>query len=215
MPRKPSAAIVRISRSFDRLELALALERATEPDSPERDLVKLLRSEDALTKRTRPDTLAAQLGIPYKRIVEAYRDSKRLEGIIAVAEQLPQVMQDVVEDAQARLKTCLNCAGEGSFTIDIEGQEPQTKKCIPCEGTGQIRIPGDAAARKQVLEMMELAGSARVPIVAPGSNIVITGGLEETLRAARGMRGGQNGADRRESGVVIDEQSAGADRTGA
>jgi len=178
------AEIVRVSRGFDRLELAVALQQSGDPDLS--DLGKLLTLDDH--KRTSIDRLAQQLGVPYRRVVECYRDSKRLEGIVAVARRLPKVMSDTAEEAESRERTCASCEGAGTIVVkkDGEGLPVESKTCIPCEGTGRIRVPGDPVARKQVMEMMELVGPRAVPIVAPGSNIVITGGsLEDTLRAAR------------------------------
>ena len=178
------AELVRVSRGFDRLELAVALQQSGDHDLA--DLGKLLTIDEH--KRTSIDRLAQQLGVPYRRVVECYRDSKRLEGIVAVARRLPKVMSDTAEEAESREKTCSTCEGSGTIVIkkDSDGLPTETKVCIPCEGSGRIRIPGDPVARKQVMEMMELVGPRATPIVAPGANILVTGqSLEETLRAAR------------------------------
>lgn len=202
MPRRPTAEISRLNKVIPRLELATALEMTGGED--EAMLAKLLRS-DGDSSRKLISTLATDIGLPYRRVVECYRDMKRLEGIIAVASRLPAVMEDVARDAESRLVTCPSCEGSGRITIKKDDQSlpVETKLCIPCEGNGKVTKPGDAIARKQVLEMMELTGKASAPIWAPGSQILATGeSLEDTLRNIRkGKEQQSNGVDRTPSTI--------------
>ncbi len=191
-PKRPPAEIVRLNKTLPRLELAAALEMTGGVD--ECDLAKLLRSQGESAGKN-ISTLAATIGLPYKRVVECYRDMKRLEGIAAVAQRLPKVMEDVAMDAESKEITCLSCEGSGKVVIkkDENGLPLETKTCLPCEGSGKVIKSGDPVARKQVLEMMEMTGKA--PIWAPGSNIVALGeSLEDTLRNAR--KGGPDAAGR-------------------
>lgn len=195
--KRPTAEITRLNKTLPRLELATALEMTGGID--EMALGKLLRSQGESAGKN-ISTLAAQLGLPYKRVVECYRDMKRLEGVVAVAQRLPKVMEDVALDAESKQVTCPSCEGTGKVVIkmDKEGLPVESKRCIPCEGLGVITKPGDAIARKQVLEMMELTGKA--PIWAPGSQILaLNESLEDTLRNVR--KGGQDaaGTDQRRS----------------
>lgn len=190
--KRPPAEIARLNKTLPRLELATALEMTGGID--EMALGKLLRSQGESAGKN-ISTLAAQLGLPYKRVVECYRDMKRLEGVVAVAQRLPKVMEDVALDAESKQVTCPSCEGTGKVVIkmDKEGLPVESKRCIPCEGLGVIIKPGDAVARKQVLEIMELTGKA--PIWAPGSNILaLNESLEDTLRNVR--KGGSDGPDR-------------------
>lgn len=190
--KRPPAEIARLNKTLPRLELATALEMTGGID--EMALGKLLRSQGESAGKN-ISTLAAQLGLPYKRVVECYRDMKRLEGVVAVAQRLPKVMEDVALDAESKQLTCPSCEGTGKVVIkmDKEGLPVESKRCIPCEGLGVITKPGDAVARKQVLEMMELTGKA--PIWAPGSQILaLNESLEDTLRNVR--KGGSDGPDR-------------------
>ena len=208
--RKPPAEIVRLNKTLPRLELATALEMTGGLD--EGHLAKLLRSSGESAGKN-ISTLAASIGIPYKRVVECFRDMKRLEGIVAVAQRLPKVMEDVAVDAENKQVTCASCEGSGQIIVkkDGEGLPLETKLCIPCEGLGKIIKSGDPVARKQVLEMMELGG--KVPIWAPNSQILAVGeSLEETLKAAR--KGAGNGIDRMERTIDGDQQGSGAGGTG-
>lgn len=195
--KRPTAEITRLNKTLPRLELATALEMTGGID--EMSLGKLLRSQGESAGKN-ISTLAAQLGLPYKRVVECYRDMKRLEGVVAVAQRLPKVMEDVAIDAESKELTCASCEGTGQHIVkrDEQGLPLETKKCLPCEGKGLVVKPGDAVARKQVLEMMELTGKA--PIWAPGSQILaLNESLEDTLRNVR--KGGQDaaGTDQRRS----------------
>lgn len=189
MARRPTAEITRLNKVLPRLELATALEMSGGDD--ECALAKLLRSEGD-SRRMTIFKLAQDIGVPARRVVECYRDMKRLEGIVAVAERLPDVMAGVVADAESKQVTCQHCEGSGLVIIkpqkgnvgDPDFEAAQFKKCIPCEGSGSVVKSGDALARKQVLEIMELTGKS--PIWAPGSNILIPGeSLEDTLRGVR------------------------------
>jgi hypothetical protein len=182
--KKPPAEIVRLNKTLPRLELATALEMTGGLD--EQHLAKLLRSQGESAGKN-ISTLAAAIGIPHKRVVECFRDLKRLEGVVAIAQRLPKVMEDVAIDAENKEVTCGACEGKGQVVVKWDEQKLpiEHKFCIPCEGRGRIVKSGDAIARKQVLEIMELTGKA--PIWAPGSNIVSLGSesLEDTLRSVR------------------------------
>ncbi len=208
MAKRPTAEISRLNKVLPRLELATALELTGGED--EVMLAKLLRSAGD-SRRMTIFKLAQDIGVSPKRVVECYRDMKRLEGIVAVASRLPKVMDDVAQDAESRSVTCASCEGTGRITIkkDDEALPVETKLCIPCEGSGKITQSGDPVARKQVLEMMELTGKASAPIWAPGSNILATGeSLEETLRNIRKGKEQSNGIDRNPSTIEGNQSPA-------
>lgn len=209
--RTSKAAILRLNRSLNRLELATALEISGTEE--ELRLAKLLRS-DGDSSRMHVSTLAAAVGVSFRRVVECYRDLKRLEGIAAVAERLPTVLDGIATDAESKEVTCAQCEGEGSVTI-TKNDQPVVKPCIPCEGTGRVTRSGDPVARKQVLEMMELAGKV-TPLWAPGSNIVMSGeSLEDTLRRVAQRKEQQsNGTDRTAPTIEADERASGTNSTG-
>ena len=212
--KQPRAEIMRLNKVLPRLELATALEMSGGED--EAALAKLLRSNGD-SSRMNISTLAANIGVPYRRVVECYRDMKRLEGIVAVAERLPDVMAGVAADAESKEVTCPQCEGRGEVTVqgdmrDEKGKSIETKMCIPCEGRGRVVKSGDPVARKQVLEIMELTGKA--PIWAPGSNILIPGeSLEDTLRGVRQRKeAARDGTDRTAPTIEGDQPAAGEDR---
>lgn len=207
--KRPPVSIQRVNKMLSRIEMATALELYSDGDRDCLDLATLLRSTNKDVARCSPHTLAQKIGLPYSRIIALFKEMKRAEAVVAVAQRLPQVAEGIAHDAESREVTCEACSGEGIIVICPQvGQQDhpdfkpaEFKKCIPCEGTGKVLRSGDPMARKQVLEMMGLAGSHATPISAPGANILIASGqsLEETLRQAKG---GGNGATVREVGLT-------------
>jgi hypothetical protein len=188
---RPPVAIQRVNKMLSRQEMALALELQANGDQDMLDLAKLLRSSHPSTSKCSPHTLAAQIGIPYSRIVSAFKESKRMETVVAVAQRLPAIGEGIAQDAESKSVTCPTCEGSGVVAAGEKEGKTQTKTCIPCEGSGSVTRSGDPVARKQVLEMMQMVGASAMPINAPGANILISSGsLEDTLRAAKGAANG-------------------------
>jgi|SRR5579859_108864 len=205
--KKPPVSIQRVNRLLSRMEMALALDQQADGDIDMIHLAQLLRSSSPDAAKCSPHTLAQKIGLPYSRIVEAFKQSKRMETVVAVARHMPEVGEGIAQDAMPKDVLCTACEGKGEVVAGI-AEQPQTKLCIPCEGKGKVRQPGDPMARKQVLEMMGLAGQHATPITAPGANILIAGGesLEETLKNIK--RGGSNGPDRNAGGSEADQSIA-------
>jgi hypothetical protein len=201
-----SRPMKRLSKQLDRLEMSMALETST--DERLLTLAVLLKSTCPLDVKCSPARLAQQCGVNYKDIVTIYRDYKRSEAIVTAAQRLPKIVEDIALDAETREVCCAACAGKGYVMVRLE-KDVKKEDCIPCAGSGKVTQSGDPVARKQILEMMELAGKGVLNISAPGSNVLVTGGesLEETLRNARAAKvpqldGEVNGLNRTESGTI-------------
>lgn len=172
-------------------EMAIALD--TSDDPIHKRLAVLLRGIDPLTGARLPElermslaTLCHRAGAKYDKILAAFKEYKRSEAMVIAALGLPGTIQGIVEDAQPREVTCGACEGSGEIKV-MAGEAEVTKYCIPCEGKGKLRVAGDPVARKQILEMMELAGKGATNITAQQANVLVAAGesLEETLRGAR------------------------------
>lgn len=200
------AALRKLNSLFNKIELAAAIESVATEDSRYIKLVSWLRGIDPVTgvhlselDRTSIGRLCHQAGVTYKTVIEVYRNFKRSESVIEAARRLPGIIEGIAVDAESRLVTCGACEGAGKITIG-EGDQTQQKMCIPCEGEGKVIRSGDPAARKQILEMMEMSGKGIgvMNITAPGSNIIASGSgdsLEETLRmASKKPVGGSGGS---------------------
>lgn len=212
--RTTKAAIKRIDKTLKKVEVATALELYAPDDDRFTDLAKLLRSNDVTVRTCHISTLARRVNLPYREVVMAFRDYKRLEGIVAVAERVPTILEGIAQDAEPSETICLSCGGEGRIPTALNEDDVvmETKPCIPCNATGKVRKPGDPLARKQVLEMMELAGPRATPVVTNSQVLITSGSLEETLRSA-GRGGGNNGLYRDASRPQADEPPAGTPDT--
>lgn len=155
-------------------------------------LGKLLISVDTRYSRSSIGGLAHRCGVSYRELMTAYTEFKKAEAVVVMAQALPAVAEDIAEDARNKKLTCGACLGTGSIsaTTDKDG-ETIVRMCIPCEGKGKITQRGDKDARKQMLEVLEMAGRGATNIDARGGQVaVIQGGesLEEALKKSRQTR---------------------------
>jgi hypothetical protein len=199
MPTLPRA-LSRLSRQFEdsREELGEALICSSNPK--EVRLGKMLLSrhmdhEDSLN-RLSIGGMAHRLGVDYKQIMTAFQQYKKLQAIVNIAREMPAVASDIAADARNKLVTCTACKGSGRIIISSDPESPiTTEMCIPCEGTGKVVQRGDKDARKQMLEVMELAGRGAIAVDNRGGQMVVTseGSLENMLKQSRTQpRGGAN-----------------------
>jgi hypothetical protein len=103
---------------------------------------------DEAYRNTSPGTLCRKFGISWLDLIELWRQYNVDLGLMRMATHLPEVMEDVVQDALSRDVACECCDGIGSVT-GAHGQGP----CSVCEGRGKVRVPGDEHARQLVLKI--------------------------------------------------------------
>jgi hypothetical protein len=108
--------------------------------------------------------LAKKAGLTVPEIVDMYRDRKWLESVIAVHEQLPDILRDAATDAKAALVPCSACRATG---LDEKGAE-----CFICRGIKLVRKPGDKDKLKFVGEAAGLVGKTG-PAVEVNNQTVI------------------------------------------
>src|SRR5262249_10381662 len=104
----------------------------------------------------------------------------RFIGLLRMSNQLPQVMEDVTEDAKSHMQVCGRCDGEKVIQF-TRANKTTSKKCPDCKGTGEVRVVGDKHARDLVFESMKLTRQREGPIVAIQQNIGAGGGLSAKL----------------------------------
>lgn len=118
--------------------------------------------------------IARDLGITSIQIAEAYRDQKMQGGLVRMFKHIPDVMEDVAIDAKSTTKMCRTCMGigvvvpEGIDTKAMSTMERNDYECKDCKGKGEVRVAGDADARKLVFEAAKLTGKS--PLVAVQNN---------------------------------------------
>lgn len=191
----------RLNKLLDKMEMSQALSASDDPRL--QAMSQMLQGRDPLTgiyykeiDRLTIGNICARLGVTYKMATTAYRDFKRSEAVVVAAQQLPQMVSGIMEDALNKDQVCETCRGEGKIMVTLFGEGgakiEKTNDCIVCEGKGRIIKSGDPVARKQILEMMELAGKGITNINAHDSNVVVA--TEESLEAMlKKARGGANG----------------------
>jgi hypothetical protein len=74
-------------------------------------------------------------------------------GMMSMANHLPRILIDLAEDSESRDSACPVCDGMGYL---VDGSVRYT--CVECDGVGRVRLPGDAHARRQLFEVIELIG---------------------------------------------------------
>ena len=135
-------------------------------------------------------SIARSLGLHSKEIAKAFMDGKIDEGIVRMAEHIPDVMEDVAVDAKSRDVACNKCDGVGivhrADGVDEHGEKQYKQvQCPFCEGKGTVRQIGDTDARKLIFEAAKLTG-VRGPLIAQQIN-EFSGdrGIEDLLQSAR------------------------------
>ncbi len=93
--------------------------------------------------------LAVKSGLSTAELVLFLNNAKKQEGIARMSIKLPDIMEEIAEDALPTDEPCMRCDGTG-----------QLKKgpCLHCRSTGSIRVKGDLDNCKLVLEMAGLIG---------------------------------------------------------
>lgn len=112
-------------------------------------------------------TLCKKAGVTMQDIMNLMKDHAVAEGTVKMMLSLPQVMEDVGEDAKTRKRTCTVCRGVGEIEVcDSEGKPTgDMQTCLNCEGTGKVREIGDKHSRELMFETAELTNKPRGPLI--------------------------------------------------
>lgn len=105
--------------------------------------------------------LAENLGLTAKQLVDEFTVLMKQDGFLRMIQKLPDVMEQIADDAQSRDVGCGTCAGSGRIVKD----EVETE-CGKCHGSGTLRILGDTDRLRLMFETLELVGKR-----GPGVNI--------------------------------------------
>lgn len=116
-------------------------------------------------------TLCKKAGVTMQDIMNLMKDHAVAEGTVKMMLSLPQVMEDVGQDAKTRVRTCTVCLGRGHVTIaeqDADGKltgDSHEEDCLNCEMTGKVREIGDKHSRELLFETAELTNKPRGPLI--------------------------------------------------
>lgn len=127
--------------------------------------------------------LARDAGLLLHEIVDLSCNYHISMGRLAAAKHVPQVLDDIGEDAKSRIVQCLKCRSTGrelSDDIDPELLEILGDAAIPadappcgyCNGSGALRQIGDSDSRKILLETLGIYNK-KGPLVAVQKNTQI------------------------------------------
>lgn len=198
--RENAKALVKFAKSHERREVANALQLSDDP--------VLRQLGDALTdkahKLTTLATMAQRYGVNYRKIATCVFESKIDEGKVMMSRHIPRVMEDLAIDSLSREKTCPMCEGKGVKVYgsprkdEVSGEtiEPLAENCKECKGTGQVRVLGDAASRKMVMEATGLTGKG-MSVDARSLTFNVPDGLEDTLALVKKVRDVQRDVQQR------------------
>jgi hypothetical protein len=126
-------------------------------------------------------TLLRKFNISLHEAQMLYTDHMRLWGLLQMSNHLPEIMEDVAEDALSHIQACPRCDGE-KVVESTHSQEKVTKPCPECNGSDKVRLIGDSHARDLVFECMKLIRQRQGPLVTiQQQNIGANGGLDSRL----------------------------------
>lgn len=117
---------------------------------------------DLANQRTSLGRLAERHGLPYVKIAEEYQSLKRAEGLIRQSRHLPDLMEQVAEDAKSEHVQCPICDGARK----TQRESGDMVLCDTCRGKGTIRVGGDIKLLELVFKSAKLIGEPqRGPLV--------------------------------------------------
>jgi len=124
-------------------------------------------------------SLCKASGIDMTELERSWIDFNRQRGLVRMASQLPDVMDDVAVDARSVVVKCRNCDGLGR----LENQ-PEFPECPICDGSGKVRRIGDKHSRELLFDTMKL--TSKEPLVNINNNFSlesIVGDASKILRS--------------------------------
>lgn len=114
--------------------------------------------------------LAENLGLNAKQLTDEFTVLMKQDGFVRMVQHLPEVMEQIAEDAKSRHEECAACQGTGEITrkvnVGTEDETEETDRCVACKGTGQVYVLGDEMRLRLMFETLELVGKR-----GPGVNI--------------------------------------------
>lgn len=151
-------------------------------------------------------TICRKFGVTLNELQAIYTDGMRHLGMLQMANALPQVMQDVSEDALNTTTVCPRCDGLKQLPITLRDEEgndvDSVRECPQCEGIGKVKERGDKHARDLVFESMKLT-NAKVPLV----------GIVQNFGGSDGMDAKMEGMLKMTQGITMGSTSTNADKS--
>lgn len=194
--RQKNSIMLRTLKNYDKLELAETLEQVMAEDPKMQAFVQLLT--DATRQNTGIARLAEQCGLSFQAVMDGFRRAKLGEGTLRMFHHVPEVMEQVAQDAKAKMVTCPKCDGlrvvpqrdiMGQVVMEaVEGKpQPVGRECPTCKGAGEVEKSGDPDARKLVFETAGLIGKRGPMVVQQFNSLDGSESPEDTYKALRAL----------------------------
>jgi hypothetical protein len=147
---------------------ALRHSLAVNPDAHFREF--LLRLSEPRYKGYSLAAIAKTCDLSLPQFAEFYQKSVVQQALALAQQAVPELTEDLIEDARTTLVSCERCDGIGHIEAPegyvAPGEKPTKKAslgrkvrtCPTCEGKGKVRRIGNEHARDSVLEMAGLKG---------------------------------------------------------
>jgi hypothetical protein len=124
-----------------RQEVALVLNLS--PDQRMRFLAQ--HALDPVFDRTSFATLCDKFNVSYVQVAKAYKELKHSEGLLRAADHLPEIMEQVAQDAKGKTQACPKC----------NGKTEEGKVCPACSGSGTVYVAAEVERLRLLFDMVE------------------------------------------------------------
>ncbi len=153
----------RFEKNVPRDEVVEALSHHMEANPRVNQLVQMLLDPTYVNHAM--GTLCSKVGLSLHEVMDYFRKTHMDVGLMRLYKHVPDVLEDVAEDAKRSIKTCWKCFGDGKVPKNKE----ESAECPECGGKGKLMVKGDDNARKLVFEAAGLTGKTG-PLVAQQFN---------------------------------------------
>lgn len=152
--------------------------------------------------------LCAKAGVAPGEVFAAFKDAAiakaHVHAVKLVAEQIPQIMAEMLQQATTHDATCGTCGGlKVTFPEPTkQNAHPTPVTCVSCDGKGTISMPGLRDVQKLALELIGLTGkNGGIQMIQQNNTQVnvsegsgsIAGGLAQLQQAVSGILFGGGG----------------------
>ena len=176
---KESKVWDRIEENVDMAALHSFLE--ANPQNDRYDQLLILMQDPAYIGETFR-RLCRRANVSFSELQELYTNGMRHLALLKVSNAMPDLMVDILVDAQSTMETCPRCDGYGK--VASLNSEEKARTCPTCKGKKEVRRMGDTESRKLVLEASRMIKESK-PMVTLQQNFVSTDSLESILKKTR------------------------------
>lgn len=175
-------------RGDDEAAIALRLSLATAKDP--RFQAFLERLSLPQFSRYRLSTIAKGCDISLPEFAGFWQSSQHMRVLLKAQSATVDVIDDISADAKSQFILCERCDGFGTLFLsdgdkEMLSSEEKIRVCPACSGEGKVRRPGDADARKMLLEIAgHIGGKKNAPSISINQHF---GSIESSVDRMRSV----------------------------